>query len=386
MYQTFSLRFMIASSKKGKDGLAPLMLNVIVNSTRVCIQLPKRLKPIDFNAKTQLSTSDDLNNYMAIVKTRIMEIQTDLFAHKIPITAQKIKDIFHGAQIKKQWNLLEFYQSHNQELRKMVGTTITKNTCDKHDYVLNYLKAYMNNIDKPIEDIKASFINGFYNYLRHDVKQANNTAVGYMKEGKMIFKMAHNDNLISKNPFDGISYSLEKVTPTFLTESEVYKIWHKEISINRIEQVRDVYVFNCMTGLAYIDCKKLTKDQIFSDEQGNVFIKRKRQKTKVQATIPLNEVAISILEKYDYTLPVLSNQRMNAYLKEIADICGITKKLTTHTARHSAATMLLNHGVSLNTVSAILGHSNITMTQHYAKLLDKTIINEVKGIKLLEKK
>ena len=199
----------------------------------------------------------------------------------------------------------------------------------------------------------------------------------------MIFKIALDDNLIDKSPFSTIKYSLEKVTPTFLTEAEINKIWQKEISIKRIEQVRDIYIFNCMTGLAYIDCKNLRKDQIFKDEQGNIYIKRKRQKTNVMATIPLNNVAISILEKYDYKLPILSNERMNSYLKEIAAICGITKNLTTHTARHSAATLLLNHGVNLSTVSAVLGHSNVTITQHYAKLLDKTIINEIKGIKLL---
>ena len=199
----------------------------------------------------------------------------------------------------------------------------------------------------------------------------------------MIFKIALDDNLIDKSPFSTIKYSLEKVTPTFLTEAEINKIWQKEISIKRIQQVRDVYIFNCMTGLAYIDCKNLKKEQIFKDEQGNLYIKRKRQKTNVMATIPLNNVAISILEKYDYKLPILSNERMNSYLKEIAAICGITKNLTTHTARHSAATLLLNHGVNLSTVSAVLGHSNVTITQHYAKLLDKTIINEIKGIKLL---
>jgi site-specific recombinase XerD len=383
MYQTISFRFMVASSKIGKDGSAPLLLSIIVNKKRVCIQLKKKLKPTEFNNNTQLSTIVDVNNYINVVRSRILEIQTDLFAQKITITAQKIKDVFNGVQINKQWGLLELYKHHNLELQKLIGVTIAKNTHDKHEYVLNYLTAYMKSIDKPIEDINTSFINGFYAYLRHDIKQKNNTAVGYMKKVKMIFKIALDDNLITKSPFFSIKYSLEKVTPTFLTEEEITKIWRKEISIKRIEQVRDIYVFNCMTGLAYIDCKNLKSDQIFKDEQDNLYIKRKRQKTKVQATIPLNEIAISILEKYNYKLPILSNERMNSYLKEIAAICGITKNLTTHTARHSAATLLLNHGVNLTTVSAVLGHSNVTITQHYAKLLDKTIINEIKGIKLL---
>ena len=383
MYQTISFRFMVAASKIGKDGSAPLMLSIIVNKKRVSIQLKKKLKPAEFNNSTQLSTVDDVNNYINVVRSRVMEIQTDLFAQKITVTAQKIKDIFNGVQINKQWGLLELYKHHNLELKKLIDVTIAKNTYDKHEYVLNYLTTYMKNIDKPIEDINASFINGFYAYLRHDIKQNNNTAVGYMKKVKMIFKIALDDNLIDKSPFSTIKYSLEKVTPTFLTEAEINKIWQKEISIKRIEQVRDIYIFNCMTGLAYIDCKNLKKEQIFKDEQDNLYIKRKRQKTNVMATIPLNSVAISILEKYDYKLPILSNERMNSYLKEIAAICGITKNLTTHTARHSAATLLLNHGVNLSTVSAVLGHSNVTITQHYAKLLDKTIINEIKGIKLL---
>jgi site-specific recombinase XerD len=373
---------MVASSKIGKDGTAPLLLSLIVNKKRVCIQLKKRLKPSEFNHKTQLSLIEDINNYINIVKSRIMEIQTELFAQRVPINAQKIKDCYNGVQISKQWGLLELFQQHNTEYKKLVGLSIASNSYDKYVYTLNYLKTYMKNVDKPIGDINASFINGFYNFLRRDIKQSNNTAVGYMKKVKVVFKNAVNDNLISKSPFDGIKYSLDKVTPTFLTESEINRIWKKKISIKRIEQVRDIFIFNCMTGLAYIDCKNLTNDQIFKDEHGNLYIKKRRQKTNIQSTIPLNEVAISILEKYGYKLPVLSNQRTNSYLKEIADICGITKKLTTHTARHSAATLLLNHGVNLSIVSAVLGHSNVTMTQHYAKLLDKTVINEIKGVKL----
>lgn len=383
MYQTLNLRFMVATSKQGRDGTAPLLLSIIVNKKRTCLQLQKKLKPSEFNNKTQISTIQDVNNYINVVRSRIMEIQTNLFAQKITISAQKIKDIFNGAQINKQWGLIEFYEQHNLDLQKLIGVTIEKNTHDKHVFVLNYLKAYMKCIDKPIEDIESSFINGFYSFLRVDIKQCNNTAVGYMKKVKMVLKIAINDNHIHKSPFLGIKYSLDKVIPTFLTEQEIIQIWIKEISIKRVEQVRDIYIFNCLTGLAYIDCKNLTREEIFEDNQGNVYIKRQRQKTKVTATIPLNEIAISILKKYNYSLPILSNQRMNAYLKEVGGICGITKNLTTHSARHSAATLLLNHGVSLSTVSAVLGHSNVTITQHYAKLLDKTIINEINSVELL---
>jgi site-specific recombinase XerD len=377
---------MVASSKVGKDGKASLLLSIIVNKKRVSIQLQKKLKPSEFNNKTQLSTIKDVNEYISIVKSRIMGIQTNLFAQGVQLSAQKIKDAYNGVQSEKKWGLIELYKQHNSDLKKMIGITIGKNTYDKHEFLLNYLRKYMKNIDRPIEDLNTSFVNGFYAYLRHDIKQQHNTAIGYMKKLRTIFNMALNDNLISKSPFAGIKYSLEPVTPTFLTEDEISIIWNKEIDIKRLEQVRDIFVFCCMTGLAYIDCYNLTKEQILEDDQGIFYIKRKRQKTKVMATIPLNDVALTILEKYNFKLPILTNQKFNSYLKEIQDICSLKKNITCHVARHSAAVLLLNHGVSLNTVSKVLGHSNITMTQHYAKLLDKTIINEIKGIKLLGSK
>jgi site-specific recombinase XerD len=377
---------MVASSKVGKDGKASLLLSIIVNKKRVSIQLQKKLKPSEFNNKTQLSTIKDVNEYISIVKSRIMGIQTNLFAQGVQLSAQKIKDAYNGVQSERKWGLIELYKQHNSDLKKMIGITIGKNTYDKHEFLLNYLRKYMKNIDRPIEDLNTSFVNGFYAYLRHDIKQQHNTAIGYMKKLRTIFNMALNDNLISKSPFAGIKYSLEPVTPTFLTEDEISIIWNKEIDIKRLEQVRDIFVFCCMTGLAYIDCYNLTKEQILEDDQGIFYIKRKRQKTKVMATIPLNDVALTILEKYNFKLPILTNQKFNSYLKEIQDICSLKKNITCHVARHSAAVLLLNHGVSLNTVSKVLGHSNITMTQHYAKLLDKTIINEIKGIKLLGSK
>ncbi|MDP4201714.1 MAG: site-specific integrase [Bacteroidota bacterium] len=383
MYQTFSLRFSASSSRAGKNGLTPLFLTISVGNQRVCIQLPKKVDPRDFNVKSQRSSNDDINSYMNVVRSRIFEIQTQLFAQGIPVTAFKIKEIFNGVQIHKEWGLLEFYEHHNEEMKKLVGHTIVEDSFKKHVYVLNYLRSYLNNADKPLNELTSSFLNSFYNYLIHDKGQCNNTAVGCMKKIKKIINLAVNDNLIQRNPFSGIKYKLDKVTPTYLSEDEIVKIWQKQFSSKRIEQVKDVYIFNCLTGLAFIDCKNLTKEQIFTDNQGGLYIKKPRQKTKVMATIPLNEIALSILEKYNFSLPVLSNQRMNSYLKEIADICGINKTLTTHTARHSAATLLLNHGANLSTVSAVLGHSNIKMTQHYAKLIDQTVINEIKRIKLL---
>lgn len=384
MYQTFNIRFSVSTSKVNKDGYAPLFVSIIVNKERTYIQLPKKLKPSDFNNRTQQSSNSDINAYINIVRSRIFEIQTELFANKIQVSASKIKQVFNGIQLNKKWGILEFYSKHNENLEKMVGKTIVKDSFKKHVYVLNYLSAFTNYVDIPIHEISPSFIKNFYQYLIVQKYQKHNTAVGCMKKVKKIFNLALNEKIINQNPFDSFKFKLNAVIPEYLTNEELKIIWEKDFVINRIKQVRDVFVFNCLTGLSFIDSKLLSKNHLFVDEDGNWFVKKSRQKTKIMATIPLLPIAVIILKQYDFSLPVLSNQKMNAYLKEIAVLCGINKTLTTHVARHTAATLLLNYGIKLSTVSAILGHSNLKMTQHYAKLLDKTIIQEMKGVKLLE--
>jgi len=193
--------------------------------------------------------------------------------------------------------------------------------------------------------------------------------------------LALNNRYININPFVGVKYKLQEVKVDYLTEMELATLMNKELTIERLQKVRDVFVFNCFTGLAYIDCKLLRKEYVVEDEQGNKWIDTKRFKTGINCKIPLLPVSEHILEKYDYTLPVISNQKMNGYLKELGDICGIKKDLHTHVARHTAATLFLNNNVELNSVSKILGHTNIKMTQRYAKLLDTTILKQMDVMK-----
>lgn len=175
MSQKVSLRFMVAESKIGMDGRAPLQMSIIVDKKRVYVQLPKKLFPSEFNNKTQESTLSDVNNYIHIVRTRIMEIQTDFYAIKSSLTAQKVKDVFNGMQLRKVWCLLEFYENYVVKLTDLLNVTVNRNTLDKHKYLLGYLRHYMQNHDKPIEDTKPSFINEFYFFLRKNVQQHNIT-------------------------------------------------------------------------------------------------------------------------------------------------------------------------------------------------------------------
>ena len=182
-----------------------------------------------------------------------------------------------------------------------------------------------------------------------------------------------NDRL-SVNPFDAIKIKKGEVNIVPLTKDELMTIANKDFGIPRLNQVRDLFVFAANTALSYCDLAAVKREDIQTD--GDVmYLKKKRGKTGVTYILPLNDTAIGILRKYDYALPVITNQKYNSYLKEIADICGIKKTLTTHLARHTAATLMLNAGIAIEVVSKILGHSNTKMTQHYAKLLDKTVIN-----------
>ena len=163
----------------------------------------------------------------------------------------------------------------------------------------------------------------------------------------------------------------------FLTEDEVKKIKDKQLYCDRLDKVRDLFLFQCFTGLAYADMAKLTKEDFLGNSLGQTYIKKERCKTRVTFIAVLLPEALEVAKKYDYELPVLSNQKYNAYLKEIKDICGISKPLHTHIGRHTAATYLLNKGLSLETVAKILGHSSTSITKHYAKLLDNSVFKAV---------
>ena len=220
----------------------------------------------------------------------------------------------------------------------------------------------------------------------------NNSALKHLKELKKIMRIALANGWIKKDPFYGIRLRRDEVNVEFLSREELETLINKRFSIQRLEQVRDIFVFCCFTGLAFIDVLQLKKEHLIRDNQGALWIRKARQKTHQMSNIPVLTPARKLIEKYadnpeciekDVLLPVISNQKMNAYLKEIADLCGISKRLTTHVARHTAATVVfLANEVSMENVAKILGHANIKMTQHYAKVLDSSIMRDMKKVEM----
>ncbi|NDW10051.1 site-specific integrase [Dysgonomonas sp. 520] len=388
----FNVYFDVRVSKTTKAGVAPLEVQLNVNQVRTKIQLSRKVKPELWNKKFQMVEGDDvetkdINAFIELTRTKLYECQTKLMARNIPVTAETIKDLYTGKIKDKSTSLVTLYQEHNDEYAEMYKTgAITYTTYQKHTTTLKHLQSFLrekyDRDDIQMNEITKTIIESFWNYIRTTLKIQNNTSVNYMKNLRKICLRALNDGVIDRNPFAAIKLHIEPVDVDFLVMDEIKTIYNKDCHCERLNQIKDIFIFSCFTGLAYIDCAELkAEEHIKTDNNGNLWIMKKREKTGIMSNIPLLPIAIEILEKYDYKLPIISNTKTNAYLKEIAAICGIKKNLHFHCARHSFATSVtLNNNIALTSVSKMMGHTNTKITQRYAKVLESTLMNEMNNV------
>lgn len=392
---TLSVLFIIKKAKLLKNGEAPVCMRITVNK-RVAEVMIKRSIPVDlWNQKKECSKGKDhvateLNHYINTVRAKVLQIHRELEIDNKPITADIIKDCFYGRD-KVQRSLLEVYAEHNEKCRALIGKEYTESTVTKFDTSINRLKEYIRSCyhrdDIMLAELDGQFIRDFDFWLKTEKHCQNNSALKHLKNLKKVVRIALANDWIKKDPFYDIHFKQEEVNVEFLSREELDILMNKEFTIKRLEQVRDIFVFCCFTALAFVDVQQLSREHLIKDNNGALWIRKARQKTSQMCNIPVLSVPQRILRKYEdnaecikkgVLLPVISNQRMNAYLKEIADLCGITKRLTTHVARHTAATtVFLGNEVSMENVAKILGHSNIKMTQHYAKVLDSSIMRDM---------
>ena len=395
---TLSVLFIIKKAKLLKNGEAPVCMRITVNK-RVAEVMIKRSIPVDlWNQKKECSKGKDrvaaeLNHYINTVRAKVLQIHRELEIDNKPITADIIKDCFYGRD-KVQRSLLEVYAEHNEKCRALIGKEYTESTVTKFDTSINRLKEYIRSCyhrdDIMLAELDGQFIRDFDFWLKTDKHCQNNSALKHLKNLKKVIRIALANDWIKKDPFYGIHFKQEEVNVEFLSREELDILMNKEFTIKRLEQVRDVFVFCCFTALAFVDVQQLSREHLIKDNNGALWIRKARQKTNQMCNVPVLSIPQRILRKYEdnaecikkgVLLPVISNQRMNAYLKEIADLCGITKRLTTHVAPHPAPTVVfLANDVSMENVSKILGHSNIRMTQHYAKVLDSSIMREMVNV------
>lgn len=374
-----NVKFVVRASKARKNGECPIELCVTCNGKRAFIALDRKCKPEQFNVTTQkVKGKMEHNQYLDAIKQKCHMLETELIKKGIEVTVTTFVDAFKNGTKGNQMTLIGMFKKHNMEYQKKVdGGLADVKTLYKYENSLKRVEEYLVTVgqdDILLSEITPMFCDGFATYCLSKLKTS--TANKHLKHFKKILAMAVEERHIEVNPFK-VKIKEEKLEYHPLTLVELNRIIQKQMPNDRLDRVRNLFVFQCYTGLAYCDMVELKKENIMD---GIIIINRK--KTSVQSVIPILPMAKNILEKYNYQLPVLSNQRYNSYLTEIADICNIDKKLHTHLGRHTMATILINNGVGLPVIAKILGHSSTKITESiYAKVLDKTVKDNADKIK-----
>lgn len=394
---SFRVLFFLKKTRLLKNGEASVCMRITVNGTRVENNIRKSIDPALWSqaketARGKSRRACDLNTYIEEARIKLYQIFCELEQQNRPVTAHLLQELFFGQEKPEEVRtLLGTMQEHNDQCRALVGTDYALITVRRYEscrrYLAELIRQRYGKEDLPLAEVNGELVRAFAFYLKTEKGCQQNTVIRYMKCLKKITNLARANDWMAKDPFLGIRFHEKEVVREFLTMDELQTIYHKEFPLERLTLVRDVFIFAAFTGLAFIDVQQLAPEHIVRDNNGNLWIRKPRQKTKNMCNIPLLDIPQEILRKYanhptcrkkGVLLPVPCNQKMNSYLKEIADICMIRKNLTTHCARHSYATSVcLANGVSLENVAKMLGHANIKMTQHYARVLDSSILRDM---------
>ena len=399
MYGKMNVLFYPKKSETNTDGTVMLYARTTINGKRAEFSLGRHVDDQRWEsrgAKLRGSSIEvsNFNRFLDNVKNRLFEIYDDRLKEKLDISAAIVKNIYLG-KAGKEYMVLEIFKEHNEEIESLLGKGFTKGTLQRYKaafkHVSDYIRHKYQRADMPVKKIDFKFITGLEFYLKSVKGLEHNTTIKYIVNFKKIIRIAYANEWITKDPFFHWKASWKTKEKQYLTQRELDTLQNKKSFMPRLELVRDIFLFCCYTGLAYSDVKQLRHEHIVIGIDGNRWIKMARKKTKAMSSIPLLPVAEGIIGKYGQhpyvqngkgVLPVLTNQKSNAYLKEIADVCGIHKNLTTHLARHTfATTVTLSKGVSISTVSKMLGHRSLKTTQIYAKVLDSKIGYEMNLLK-----
>ncbi len=399
MFGKICILFYPKKSDSDTDGKAMVYTRITVNGKRAEFSLGRRVeeKKWDSHGGRLRGTSVEVshfNRFLDNVKNRLYDIYDARLKEQKDISATIVKNIYLGKE-GKEYMVLEIFQEHNDEIESLLGKGFTKGSLQRYRAAYKHVSAYIQynyqRNDIPVRRVNHKFITGLEYFLKSKRNCEHNTAIKYVVNFKKIIRIALANEWITKDPFFHWKASWKTKEKQFLTQADLDTLQNKKSFLPRLDLVRDIFVFCCYTGLAYADVKQLQQEDIIIGVDDYRWIKMARKKTKAISSIPLLPPAEAIIEKYSEhpyvldgkgLLPVLTNQKSNAYLKEIADVCGINKNLTTHLARHTfATTVTLSKGVSISTVSKMLGHRSLKTTQIYAKVLDSKIAEEMSVLK-----
>jgi site-specific recombinase XerD len=395
MKSVFKAAFYLRSNHVNKDGKSMVMLRCSLNgeranfgSTGIGVD-PKTWDCTKSRVKGKnteaLSTNLQLSNLEDLVTSLYYKYEkTD------KLSLERIKQDYQGKTVSTE-TIMELFEAHNEDVKKQVGcgglstTSYSKYELVRKRFAQMILKQYRRK-DLRLTEVTPFVIHDFELYLRTEIGQSPNTATKTLKTFKSVILFGIRNGLMTNNPFANIRFHLKGVDRGYLEDDELNRLMNKEIGNKRLSLIRDLFVFSCFTGLAYIDLANLKGENIVT-LNGVEWIKGRRIKTGTLINVVLLDIPKRLILKYtddkrrnEHLFPIISNQKMNEYLKEIAAICDIDKNLTCHIARHTFATMALSKGVPIESVSKMLGHTNIRTTQIYAKVTDKKIEHDMEGL------
>lgn len=390
---TFSVLFWLKQAN-AKNGKASLYARITVNGKRAELSLKRKLSISDWDSnKSRLKGLSDeakmVNNYMKQVNSRLFESYQKLTLENKLVTSSIIKASFLG-EAENQYALSDIIDYHNEHMKSTLRWGTQKNYFTTHKYIFLFLKQEHKTTDIFLSELSYKFIIDFERYLRQQKSMGNNTVMKHIERLRKMVGLAHRMEWMDRDPFIKFEPKYERKERTFLSKEELQKIVDKSFSIPRLQLIKDLFVFSCYTGLCYGDVMNLAVNDLCIGIDGKQWIHSQREKTSVPIKIPLLSKALVIIKKYE-THPnteikqtlfrTISNQKLNSYLKEIADVCGIRKNLTFHIARHTfATTVTLSNGVPIETVSKLLGHRKITTTQIYAKVIERKVSEDMQRL------
>ena len=396
MSKNFDFLLYPKKSKDPEKEIVRLYLRITIDGKRSETATALEIDPDKWKAGKMTGTKEEVksfNAYIDTIRIKLYECHKNLLQDGVDITAESLRNAYTGKGERPHY-LIEIFKAHNINIEKLIGMDYAKPTLTKYNTTVNHLESFLKwkykVSDISLSQLKYEFLSGFEFYLKTEKSIDHNTAVKYIKNTKKVINDCVAKGWLKANPFTNFKITTKLVDRTFLSEEELEILANKELRVDRVALVRDIFVFSCYTGLSFIDVANLTPNHIATGMDREKWIFTSRQKTNTASHIPILPPAMEIINKYkDHPvavskgrlLPMLSNQKMNAYLKEIADLCEINKDLTFHVARHTfATTVTLTNGVPIETVSKMLGHKKLQTTQHYAKILDTKISQDMSAL------
>jgi site-specific recombinase XerD len=397
---TFSVIFYLRKPKT-EDDKVPIYARVTINGKRMELSMKQKIKGEDWSdqkgmAKTKKEEFKILNNYLEQMRSSFVECYRDMAIKKQVINIDTFKKAYYGED-DEEVTLNKLVTYHNQDMKDSIAWGTLKNYFTTQKYLQKFLKDRLRRSDISLKELNYKFVMDFEYFLKsfkpldHHKALSNNGVMKHMERFRKIINVALKNEWMEKDPFKAYKMKFTKYERGFLAAKELERIERKEFNFERLQYVKDLFVFSCYTGLAYTDAMQLTPANLIRGIDGDYWLTTQRQKTGTPVKIPLLQKAKDIIEKYrnnpkslnDGTLfPNISNQRLNGYLKEMADVCKIDKNLTFHLARHTfATTVTLSNGVPIESVSKMLGHTKITTTQVYAKVIETKLSDDMKLLK-----